>query len=207
MLDKFFACEYLEKDKSAFNGFKFEGIQYGWLGIGFYKDGQGIGLDFDECLYDPIPEMIKMCLKLKMNENFSFVLPDIGRGMSVEILSDGKVKFILYEGWEKEEIIYEQIFERSYCIRLLEDTFNDLLSCEYYPKMYPLFSDLNDDEYARRDDEAEEYCKINGIEDFDEQEIYKKKLVNEKVNLYDYALPVFDKYDLMLRKHIIPADW
>ena len=97
MLDKFFACEYLEKDKSAFNGFKFEGIQYGWLGIGFYKDGQGIGLDFDECLYDPIPEMIKMCLKLKMNENFSFVLPDIGRGMSVEILSDGKVKFILYE--------------------------------------------------------------------------------------------------------------
>ncbi len=204
MFDKLFKCEYAEMDKKPFDGFKFEGINCGWLGIGFYKEGQGIGLDFDECIYDPVPEMVKMCLKLKMNESFSFFLPYIIRGMSSEVLDDNKVKFLVWEGWEKEKVYYEQVFDRCYCIDLLEKLFEDLLVCEYYPKQYPFFSELDENEYGNCIDEATEYCVVNGIDDSEE---YESKLVNEKVHLYDSAIERFEKYDLMLRKQLIPNGW
>lgn len=195
----------------AKGGFKFNSIQNGFLYIDFYKGNEEITVTFDECLSDPIAALVRMYVKLKINEAYSYVSEHLHDCTEVKIdtkiigAEDVHLKIVVNDFCEAQTVfVIDETFDRGYIFKMFEKLFRDIVLNIDYPYQYPCFSNLVTAEAN--------YCYeifSKHIEDYpeDNNDEYSNKLVRENVSLTEDGKCLEKIYTRMLKEYIIPNGW
>lgn len=214
-----------------------EDVEYGYLVISFGNEKYSFYSDCDECLSDPLPNIVRLILSLKLGRNYAFVIDDMCPesllGIRTSFINNDEV-FLELVGmnvscknsvsncydctmqnecdYNTEKVKIEGILSRVTCIKMFEDFIKSIVEDVRYPKQYPGFSCLNDNMYDCIDDMVEKELLDMGIvkDDNKYDECYKSveiRLTNERVNIIPENSEYIAKYDKMLREYIVPISW
>lgn len=218
-----YALDHLEKmkdlvdEKKDMFGFELDMLRSGYIEIKFYKGEMTRTLCCDECMGDPLPEMVRMYQKLKVNEPYEFETfkEPCCRGcelsMKTAFIGGENVLFtVSFEKEDDEEYSgkFEEVISKQYCLDLFDELFNNIHDNIEYPYQFPCFKFLDKEQhnlvYADAADvfsvERDEYF----FEEYDER---KRKQVRETVEISPRG-KIFEKaYTKMLLDKVIPAEW
>lgn len=214
-----------------------EEFDLGYLGICFGNEKYRFYSYCDECIADPLPDIVRLILSLKLGQNYAFVMDDrepedlLGIRISFKNNDEVLLEFLGIDvkcknserdcnnctminecSYNTEKVKIEEILSRESCIKMFEDFIKSIVEDIRYPKQYPGFSCLNDNVYDCIDDMVENALSAMGIDDTSDEynELYKSievRLINELVSIRTEDRAYIDQYDKMLREYIVPIDW
>lgn len=203
-----------EKSSQSVLGFDLANLNCGKLEILFGAGRENFSFWFDEETDDGVPEMIKLCQKLKINEPYEFEVNDqefkCTLKMKTEIMRNNNVLLKVLRKCDTtgRDYDFEQVLEKDYCIELFEDFFKELSQNDNYPYQYPCFRFLDEASYNKVIEDADEKFNITEDEWYeDEYADYVNKRVRKDVPISDRGKIYADCYSNMLEKRIIPQEW
>ena len=218
-----YALERLEKMKDLATedtdifGFELDKLRSGYVEISFYKGKSYKTLCCDENMGDPIPEMVKMYQKLKVNEPYEFdtMSEPCTRGCELTMKTDfiGGENVLLTVSFERESYEencgkYEEVITKQYCLDLFEELFKAIHSNIEYPYQFPCYKFLDSEQHNRvYADAADIFSEERDDEFFEEYDELKRKLVRETVEISERGILYEKAYTNMLLNKIIPKEW
>lgn len=193
------------------SSFSFNSIQDGFLYIDFYKGMDVATVCFDECLSDPVPEMVKMYMKLKINEDATFAFGGLHDclevSMTTRILDADEVQLvvIINDFCEDKCVSFiDEQFDRGVLLNMFEKLFRNIVLNIDYPYQYPCHSGLNVAEYDSAEELFTEHVEYYPEDNNDE---YHNEVIRENVSLTEDGKIKEKMYTRMIKELIIPESW
>lgn len=187
---------------------KFGALAYGWGGIEFCSSqGESHYLDFDECLSDPYPNLVRTYLKVKAHANFCWGTSSRdGIVITIKNIDDNtiEVKLDMDLYYEEKEVTFVEQVNRQRFLDILDKLFKDFLACPDFPQDYPCHDMSDDTEYNRCWDLENQYMEEHpDVDDYDAHKI----IFREHFKLTDEAKEFAAIFRNMLENYDVPTNW
>mgnify|MGYP000993394877 FL=1 len=186
--------------------FSYGGIAYGYLTLTIEKAGKTVDLVFDECLSDPMPDLVHFMNCTAEGTDIEIAAGNDYGDSPLTLVATGMYRdTVLLELRFSENDIVASILRRDEVVAMLRGIADALRTDACFPYMYPSCDDIDDDAFDR----VLEVVEAQGKDLSEEEEtiLLAQGLCGEDTPLTAEGVTYLTKYLTMLDTYIVPAGW
>ena len=186
--------------------FSYGGIAYGYLTLTIEKAGKTVDLVFDECLSDPMPDLVHFMNCTAEGTDIEIAAGNDYGDSPLTLVATGMYRdTVLLELRFSENDIVASILRRDEVVAMLRGIADALRTDACFPYMYPSCDDIDDDAFDRVSEVVEALGK--DLSEEEETILLAQGLCGEDTPLTAEGVTYLTKYLTMLDTYIVPAGW